>query len=985
MGKFTSLKFLAAILVIVGMVWGQTTRFGPRGPRGGNSEQQVSGTSAVSASMFSVIDDNTGTDWAATEITITTEEQLRVMASLVNSDTRNFEGQTIILDNNINLNGSSANPWTPIGNSSRPFNGIFDGNNNVISGVFIQVWNSNRGFFGSIGQKGVVKNLGVDVNITMQNWGDNIGGLAGQNSGTIRNSHTSGTITTWSNNAGGLVGNNNGTIENSYSSVNVNGGQSVGGLVGQNFGTIRNSYAVGNVSGSWEIGGLAGQNNGTIINSFALEGASSALVGHNNGTITGNTELRTAAQMKTQTTYTNWSFVCIWQISAGENDGFPRLRPSGEHNWNDWGTWNITTAGTCHSSGSRTRTMTCRTCSEQIVQTEVIPAGHDWSAWAQVIPAGAETNGQETRLCQRICGTSPETRIIPATMWNADNITVSTETHLRNLAAVVNSGVRDFEGQTIVLANDIELEGGQWISIGNSNSASSFSGIFDGNGRIVSGLEISNNGEQRGFFGTIGQKATVKNLGVEVNITGWGWYVGGLAGENFGTIQNSYIKGNVSGNEWIGGFVSVNNGIISNSYSLATVSASWGGIGGFAVQNSGTITNSYALQGTASQFVAWSGSSTTNSGFRTAEQLKTPATFNTWDTENIWGIAANTNDGFPHLRVWGNPGDWVGDVAATCAADGSRKRARTCQRCNSAGEEIEAIAALGCSMPADWTVIAATCATEGSRTKTCTRACGHYIRETIAIDHNAHAWGEWTTTTAATCAAEGSKRRVCSRNNTHVESAPLPKLDHLFTNWTITTQPTCKAAGELTGRCSRTDCEETSRQSIPAISTNHDWGNWSLIKLPTRTEEGQLRRVCKLDATHVETLPIDKLEYCDRCDRPIENCNCPPVNITSNRRSNERNHGILFTNPVSESAELHIVLPDNEDVADAKIVIFDAAGNIVHNVETQCLAFPNCTVIWNLQNQSGRFVANGTYLIVVEATSAGGRRFTYSSRIGVNR
>jgi len=43
------------------------------------------------------------------------------------------------------------------------------------------------------------------------------------------------------------------------------------------------------------------------------------------------------------------------------------------------------------------------------------------------------------------------------------------------------------------------------------------------------------------------------------------------------------------------------------------------------------------------------------------------------------------------------------------------------------------------------------------------------------------------------------------------------------------------------------------------------------------------------------------------------------------------------------------------------------------------------TISWNLQNQARRFVANGTYLVLVEATGISGRRFVYSTRIGVSR
>jgi hypothetical protein len=42
-------------------------------------------------------------------------------------------------------------------------------------------------------------------------------------------------------------------------------------------------------------------------------------------------------------------------------------------------------------------------------------------------------------------------------------------------------------------------------------------------------------------------------------------------------------------------------------------------------------------------------------------------------------------------------------------------------------------------------------------------------------------------------------------------------------------------------------------------------------------------------------------------------------------------------------------------------------------------------IIWNLTNKSGRFVANGTYLIIVEAKGVNGRRFAYQARVGVNR
>ena len=40
---------------------------------------------------------------------------------------------------------------------------------------------------------------------------------------------------------------------------------------------------------------------------------------------------------------------------------------------------------------------------------------------------------------------------------------------------------------------------------------------------------------------------------------------------------------------------------------------------------------------------------------------------------------------------------------------------------------------------------------------------------------------------------------------------------------------------------------------------------------------------------------------------------------------------------------------------------------------------------WNLKNKSDRDVANGTYLVVVEATGVSGKTYMYNAKIGVRR
>ena len=69
---------------------------------------------------------------------------------------------------------------------------------------------------------------------------------------------------------GGLVGDNQGTVSNSYAIGSVIGEWYVGGLVGNtdSVGIVSNSYAKGSVTGYSFVGGLVGSNWGNVNNSF---------------------------------------------------------------------------------------------------------------------------------------------------------------------------------------------------------------------------------------------------------------------------------------------------------------------------------------------------------------------------------------------------------------------------------------------------------------------------------------------------------------------------------------------------------------------------------------------------------------------------------------------------------------------------------------------------------------------------------------------
>ncbi len=84
--------------------------------------------------------------------------------------------------------------------------------------------------------------------------------------GTINGgSYSTGTVSGYV--VGGLVGENRGTINDSYAAGVVNGNYA-GGLVGQNSGNIRWTYSLGRVTGTDYTGGLVGENRYFDVGSF---------------------------------------------------------------------------------------------------------------------------------------------------------------------------------------------------------------------------------------------------------------------------------------------------------------------------------------------------------------------------------------------------------------------------------------------------------------------------------------------------------------------------------------------------------------------------------------------------------------------------------------------------------------------------------------------------------------------------------------------
>ena len=156
----------------------------------------------------------------------------------------------------------------------KTFGGIFEGLGNTISKLSMRnIDRRQLGFFAEIGAGGVVRDAGFakEVVVGRKNGRNrlhqHVGGVVGDNYGTVFRSSSNGKILGGHNSInndtlGGLVGLNyyGGVVSESFSSAAVETGGVGGGLVGSNAsGEVSQSYATGKVVGYW-AGGLMGKN-----------------------------------------------------------------------------------------------------------------------------------------------------------------------------------------------------------------------------------------------------------------------------------------------------------------------------------------------------------------------------------------------------------------------------------------------------------------------------------------------------------------------------------------------------------------------------------------------------------------------------------------------------------------------------------------------------------------------------------------------------
>lgn len=203
----------------------------------------------------------------------------------------------VVLDADIDVSSSDFT-YIPY------FGGVFEGNGHTISGLELEVTNPERGFIGTVGSSGVIKNLNISATITegkgitenenvnAERVLDIIEDISGDSrlSAIDRFFEDTGIYS-----VGGIAGINSGTISGCsfYGSAELN--KNVGGIAGVNYGRIETSTNYGAIKSDENTGGIAGKNQGVIkwcvnngrINDHAVEGmyATGGITGYSEGVI----------------------------------------------------------------------------------------------------------------------------------------------------------------------------------------------------------------------------------------------------------------------------------------------------------------------------------------------------------------------------------------------------------------------------------------------------------------------------------------------------------------------------------------------------------------------------------------------------------------------------------------------------------------------------------------------------------------------------
>lgn len=330
-------------------------------------------------------------------------------------------------------------------------------------------------------------------------------------------------------NVGIVTGNNQGTISKCSGEGTITGEAYLGGISGLNKGKIRQCHAFATVSGTSRLGTLVGMNADSISECYGT------------GSVSGQAQVGGL---------------------VGRNHG-GKVTSS---------FWDVTRTGLNNSDGG-----TGHDTAKLMTRQPYLEAGWDFKTTWQL----EEGVGY------------PQLVVQPAIQIDS----------IETLQRIGKDKRLPLDG-TYVLSKDLDAratatwhdgQGFEPVGTGNGNKAPApFTGQLNGQGHIISGLVISRpESNDIGLFAVVGEGSRIGNLGLrDVSVTGKNG-VGGICGQNFGSLSSCFVQGTLTGNAYAGGLIGVHNGDMNTCYALGVVTGD-SRIGGLVGLNQGTVSESFS-------------------------------------------------------------------------------------------------------------------------------------------------------------------------------------------------------------------------------------------------------------------------------------------------------------------------------------------------------------------------------------------------------
>lgn len=542
---------------------------------------------------------------------------LKALARMVNSGKDEMTGKTITLDANIDLNNE---PWTPIGTAKHPFKGAFNGNKST---TYYTISGLTGDLFGVVNSSKIIQYVTID------------GGT------------------------GRLVGKlESGTVQYCMSKAKVTDTAGGGGLVGQNGSTVKSCYYYN--ADSKNIPAVGGSSD-KVTKCFYLADTSTF------GAKSSDNGARTAEEFQLgRVAYELGGSSYVWVYDTTKAEKMPQLGRSS-------GTMAVANELKLTKPDNQPEGVVVTLGNDSDKKTLTDAAGNQYYYAASGYPKGVSdvpvtftapkgyqivftpaTTKVDGKDYLRITGSDVEYTysLIKADISWYENHKAEKSYAFQNsdelvgLALLVNGELgqyESFEGWTLSLKNDIDLENLSWTPIGLRNG---FAGTFNGNDHAITGLSVVVATGYAGLFGNL--TGTVQNLQVTGSVTASGKVmavggivgysaggtvqnclsnvtvnaaeaakkpVGGVVGRNNGTVNLCWNKGNVTGAGFTGGVVGSGSGTVTNCANFGEVKGGPSyGVGG--ISGSGAVANSYNLgdvTGAEGRAYGISGGTVTNS------------------------------------------------------------------------------------------------------------------------------------------------------------------------------------------------------------------------------------------------------------------------------------------------------------------------------------------------------------------------------------